>query len=89
MPSLQNNPQAHAHSRVSECDGRPSVKVKSTEWSLHPQKFKQICQKWFTPHVDLFATHLNHKVPLYISLVPDQHAWDIDAMNIDWSGLTA
>ena len=32
---------------------------------------KQICQKWFTPHVDLFATHLNHKLPLYISAVPD------------------
>ena len=27
-----------------------------------PQEFKQICHKWFTPHVDLFATHLNHKV---------------------------
>ena len=37
--------------------------VQSTEWSLHPQVFKQICQKWFTPHVDLFATHLNHKLP--------------------------
>ena len=43
--------------------------------------------KWFTPHVDLFATYLNHKVPLYVS--PDQHAWDIDALNINWSGLTA
>ena len=41
-----------------------SNQVQSTEWSLHPQVFKQICQKWFTPHVDLFATHLNHKVPL-------------------------
>ena len=38
-----------------------SNQVQSTEWSLHPQVFKQICQKWFTPHVDLFATHLNHK----------------------------
>ena len=35
-----------------------SNQVQSTEWSLHPQVFKQICQKWFTPHVDLFATHL-------------------------------
>ena len=43
-----------------------SNQVQSTEWSLHPQVFKQICQKWFTPHVDLFATHLNHKLPLYI-----------------------
>ena len=47
--------------------------VQSTEWSLHPV---------FTPHVYLFATHLNHKLPLYVSPVPDQNAWDIDALNI-------
>ena len=40
------------------------------------------------PHIDLFATRLNHKVPLYISPVPDQNAWDIDALNINWLGLT-
>ena len=50
--------------------------------------FKQICQV-VHPHVDLFATHLNRKVPLYVSPVPDQHVWDIDAQNIIWSGLTA
>ena len=51
--------------------------------------FKQICQKWFIPHVDLFATHLNHKLPLYVSPIPDPKAWDIDALNINWTGLTA
>ena len=56
-----------------------SNQVQSTEWSLHPQVFKQICQKWFAPHVDLFATHLNHKLPLYVSPVPDPRPWDIDA----------
>ena len=61
-----------------------SNQVQSTEWSLHPQVFKQISQKWFTPHVDLFATHLNHKLPLYVSPIPDPKAWDID-----WMGLTA
>ena len=66
-----------------------SNQVQSTEWSLHPQVFKQICHKWFTPHVDLFATRLNHKVPPYVSPVPDQNSWDIDALNINWSGLTA
>ena len=66
-----------------------SNQVQSTEWSLHPQVFKLVCHKWFTPHVDLFATRLNHKVLLYVSPVPDQHAWDIDAPNINWSGLTA
>ena len=66
-----------------------SNQVQSTEWSLHPQVFQQICQKWFTPHVDLFATHLNHKLPLYVSPIPDPKAWDIDALNINWTGLTA
>ena len=66
-----------------------SNQVQSTEWSLHPQVFKQICFKWFTPHVNLFATHLNHKLPLYVSPVPDQNACDIDALNINWMGLTA
>ena len=92
VPSLSYNIESQTHSRVSECDGRPSVQVEpvqSTEWSLHPQVFKQICQKWFTPHVDLFATHLNHKLPLYVSPVPDPNAWDIDALNINWTGLTA
>ena len=66
-----------------------SNQVQSTEWSLHLQVFKQICQKWFTPHVDLFATHLNHILPLYVSPVPDPNAWDIDALNLNWTGLTA
>ena len=66
-----------------------SNQVQSTEWSLHPQVFKQICQKWFTPHVDLFATHLNHKLPLYVSPIPDPKAWDIDALNINWTALIA
>ena len=60
-----------------------SNQVQSTEWSLHPQVFKQICQTWFTPHVDLFATHLNHKLPLYVSPIPDPKAWDVDALNIN------
>ena len=56
---LQNSTICQAHSRVSECDGRLIVRatqIQSTEWSLHPQMFKWICQMWFTPHVDLFAS---------------------------------
>ena len=66
-----------------------STQIQSTEWSLHPQVFKRICTKWFTPQVDLFATRLNHKMPLYVSPVPDQNAWNIDALNISWSSLVA
>ena len=57
--------------------------------SMPEDIFKQICRKWFTPHVDLFATHLNHKLPLYVSSIPDPRAWNIDALNINWTNLTA
>ena len=58
-----------------------SNQVQSTEWSLHPQVFKQICQKWFTHHVYLFATRLNHKLPLYVSPVPDPNSSDFIVKN--------
>ena len=94
VPLLPGNTRSQTHSRVSECDGRPSVQVKPSSvnrmvTASGVQVFKQICLKWFTPHVDLFATRLNHKVPLYVSPVPDQNGWDIDALNINWSSLTA
>ena len=66
-----------------------SNQVQSTGWSLHSQVFKQICQKWFTPHLDLFATRLNHKLPLYVSPVPYPNSWDVEARNINWMGLAA
>ena len=62
-----------------------SNQVQSTEWSLHPQVFKQICQKWFTPHVDLIC----HSSEPQTSTIPDPKAWDIDALDINWTGLTA
>ena len=65
-------------------------KVQSTVWSLHLSAgVLTDLSKWFTPHVNLFATRLNHKVPLYVSQILDQNAWDIDALNINWLGLTA
>ena len=62
-------------------------KVIQTEWSLHQQIFNQICKVWHTPMVDLFATHLNYKLPIYVSPVPDKKAWKIDALNMCWEGL--
>ena len=46
-----------------------SNQVQSTERSLHPQVFKQISQKWFTPHMDLFAT-VNRGGPICHSSEP-------------------
>ena len=64
-------------------------KAIQTEWSLHPQVFQEICQVWHKPMVDLFATSLNAKLPTYVSPVPDDKAWQIDALNISWEALDA
>ena len=66
-----------------------SRQIQSTEWSLHPQVVKSLCTKWFQPHVDLFATRHNHKLPVYVSPVPDPQAWAVDALHMNWSGLLA
>ena len=63
-----------------------SDKIIQTEWSLPPQIFTLICKVWHKPMVDMFATKLNHKLPIYVSPVPDANAMNIDALNI-WEGL--
>ena len=89
-PSLADDFKSQTHSRVSECDGRPSVQVEPIPINIMvtasagvqtdlSQVVHSSCRS--------FATRLNHKVPLYVSPVPDQNAWDIDALNINWSGL--
>ena len=92
VPSLPDNTKSQTHSRVSECDGRPAVQVEPSSVSSLVTASAGVqtdLSQVFTPHVDLFATRLNHKVPLYVSPVPDQNTCDIDALNINWSGLTA
>ena len=58
--------------------------IQPPEWSLSTQIFKQISKIWQSPQVDLFATSLNTKLPLYISPIPDPQAWAVDALNIPW-----
>ncbi len=57
------------------------------EWSLLQEVFVQICRVWETPHVDLFATNLNHKLPLYFSPIPDDQALGVDSMLQSWRGI--
>ena len=53
--------------------------VVGTEWSLHPQVARALLRAWGNPSIDLFATCLNAKLPLYCSLVPDPQAVFEDA----------
>ena len=58
-----------------------------TEWSLHPQVARALLRAWGNPSIDLFATCLNAKLPLYCSLVPDPQAVFEDAFRLPWDDL--
>lgn len=60
-----------------------------TEWSLDQKVADLIFLKWGRPLVDLCATHLNHKCPLFVSPVPDPRAWAVDALTVSFQGLEA
>ena len=61
--------------------------VIGTEWSLHPLVAKEMFHLWGTPTVDLFASSLNKKLPVYCSLLPDPLAWQEDAFLVPWDNL--
>ena len=61
----------------------------STEWSLNQKIANKIFQIMDFPSIDLFATRLNHRLPLYVSPIPDHKALSIDALLMDWNRIHA
>ena len=47
--------------------------------------FKIITDLFGTPEIDLFATRLNHKLPIYVSWNPDPYSVSINAFSVSWS----
>ena len=64
-----------------------SQSILHTEWTLHEAILQQVWNVWFRPMVDLFATQFNHRLPLYVSPVPDPEALAVDAMSVSWENL--
>ena len=78
VPSLPDNTKSQTHFQVSECDGRPAVQVE-------PSSVNRMVTASAGVQTDLSkVVHSScrsichsHKVPLYVSPVPDQNAWDM------------
>ena len=56
-----------------------------TEWMLRQDVFQDITRHFYVPEIDLFASRLNHQLPLYVSRLPDPSASAVDAFRLDWS----
>ena len=61
----------------------------STELSLNQEIANKIFQIMDFPSIDLFATRLNHRLPLYVSPILDQKVLSIDALTMDWNHIHA
>ncbi len=66
-----------------------SNKLVSTEWTLHRDIVSKVRVLWGYPTIDLFATKLNHRLPLYMSPLPDPKALAVNALAASWNGLDA
>ena len=87
MSLLSHNIESQAHSRVFECDGQPSVQVE-------PSSVNKIVTESTGVQIDLSnmvqpsCRSICHSSEPQTLTVPDPNAWDIDALIINWTGLT-
>ena len=66
---------------------RPN-QIVGSEWMLHRQVFASLQKRWSVT-VDLFATSLNHRLPVYFAPMSDPMAAGTDAMLQNWDHFEA
>ena len=59
----------------------------NTEWELEDWVFYKIIDHFGKAKIDLFASRLNNKLPIYVSWKPDPNAMYIDAFSFCWTDL--
>ena len=74
---VQLDPNSFTHSREVQYPCRSTIKrntIPSSEWSLPPRSFRLIrrLDPLLDLKVDLLATHLNNKLPVFVAPYPDQ-----------------
>lgn len=56
----------------------------STEWKLKESIFIRICEHFFSPDIDLFASRLNKQVDCFVSWFPEPGSIHSDAFTLNW-----
>ncbi|XP_045104423.1 uncharacterized protein LOC123499956 [Portunus trituberculatus] len=72
-----------------EADSLSRLKNLDTEWMLDPLVFRRLCDMFYVPDIDLFASRLNAQVATYVSWKPDPAATFVDAFSINWADRTS
>ena len=69
---------------IVTADGLSQHFEDGNEWQLNSQLFDKLCQALGNPQMDLFASEINHLIPMYASWKPDPYATYVDAFSISW-----
>ena len=64
-------------------------RVLPSEWTLHPTVMRELIRVAGPLSVDLFASALNARLPIYCARTQDPAAWKIDAFALRWTGIKA
>ena len=64
-------------------------KVIATKWTLHHEVVQKIFALTDRPHIDLFASAKNARLPVNCTRYPHPQAWATDALQIDWNNMFA
>ena len=59
------------------------------EWMLTDNTFHSIQTLLGSCELDLFASKENHKLPLYVSYLPDPEAYAVNAFSLIWTNINA
>ena len=97
-PSVENSdlvfqesvdPQGLTHTRPAGFGSRQAIQARPHHpvWSLLPEVFQLISNRWHQPQIDLLATRFNNKLPQFVSPVPNSLAWAVDALSPPWEDL--
>ena len=87
--SEQDSASRKTHTWEIQHTGRQALKSKQTNLDRVVSEPRSSKCSISHPNIDLFATHLNHRVPLYVSPIPDQKALSIDALSMNWNRIHA
>ena len=88
--------QANIFLRARHIPGRLNIladglsregRIIQTEWTLNTSVFRGVCLAFQVPHIDLFATIHNHRLPVYFSPIPDHLAAGVDSLAQNWNGI--
>ena len=86
VSSRGNNSVRHIPGRFNILAGCLSRMLKpiQTKWSLNQRIANQVFQMMGYPNIDLFATRLNNRLPVYVSPITDNRALVIGALSMNW-----